>query len=103
MTPSEDLVSAEKTEPGLARQRTALAWTRTALSFAALGAAILKARPVPGLAILALSALVFPLGRLSSRPNAADRPDRRVLLITIAVTGVSVVALVISLLTGVRS
>jgi uncharacterized membrane protein YidH (DUF202 family) len=86
-------------DQGLARQRTALAWTRTALSFAALGAVILKAHPIPGLAILGLSVLIFPLGRLPWRPGSASRTDRRLLLITVAVTGVSAAALVISLVT----
>ncbi len=87
-------------DPGLARQRTALAWTRTAVSFAALGAAVLKARPVPGLAILAVSALVYPFGRYGGPQDAADQRHRRVLITAIAVTGVSVAALIISLLAG---
>jgi uncharacterized membrane protein YidH (DUF202 family) len=39
MTPADDI---EDADPGLARARTALSWTRTAISFAAVGAVILK-------------------------------------------------------------
>lgn len=86
-------------DPGLARERTELAWTRTAVSFAALGAAILKTSPVPGLLIVAMAALVWGLGRLSP-PRRTDRGDDRrrpLLLITVAVTLVSLVALGVAL------
>ena len=43
----------EDADPGLARVRTSLAWTRTALSFAAVGGVLLKKDVVPGLIILA--------------------------------------------------
>jgi uncharacterized membrane protein YidH (DUF202 family) len=42
MAPPNDL---EDLQPGLARERTELAWTRTAVSFAAVGVAILKTNP----------------------------------------------------------
>ena len=35
-------------DPGLARARTSLAWTRTALSFAAVGGVVLKRDLIPG-------------------------------------------------------
>ncbi|HTP17123.1 MAG TPA: DUF202 domain-containing protein [Streptosporangiaceae bacterium] len=100
MTSSDDAAPIEDADPGLARNRTELAWTRTALSFTALGAAILKARPAAGLALLALSGLIWPLGRLSARPGEASRRNRKVLLITVAVAGASVAALIISLLSA---
>ena len=40
-------------QPGLARERTSLAWTRTAISFAAVGGVVLKRDVVPGLILLA--------------------------------------------------
>ncbi len=40
--PDEDMADPD---PGLARQRTELSWTRTAISFAALGGFLLKSRP----------------------------------------------------------
>src|SRR5262249_42004547 len=82
--------------PGLAGERADLAWTRTAIAFAALGAAILKYRPVVGLPLLVLSAVVWRLGRLPGTAGAADVRDRRLLLITVTTVGVSVVALVLS-------
>ena len=42
----------EDADPGLARVRTSLAWTRTALSFAAVGGVTLKKNVVAGLLIL---------------------------------------------------
>jgi len=93
--PADDI---EYADPGLARERTELAWTRTAIAFAALGAAILKFRPVIGLPVLVLSAVVWRLGRLPGTAGAADVRDRRLLLITVTTVGVSVVALVLSFL-----
>jgi uncharacterized membrane protein YidH (DUF202 family) len=93
--PADDI---EYADPGLARERTELAWTRTAIGFAALGAAILKYRPVVGLPVLVLSAVVWRLGRLPGTAGAAEVRDRRLLLITVTTVGVSVVALVLSFL-----
>ena len=97
----------EDMDPGLARERTELAWTRTAISFAALGGTILKVSPVPGVVVLAVSGLVWEIGRvarrsapLASAPTGPQRLGQRrmLLLITIAITAVSLVALVVALL-----
>ena len=90
--PADDI---EYADPGLARERTELAWTRTAIAFAALGAALLKFRPVVGLLVLVLSAVVWRLGRLSGTAGA-DVRGGRLLLITVTTVAVSVVALVLS-------
>ena len=95
MTPADDI---EDANPQGARERTELAWTRTAVAFAALGGAVLKDHLSAGLAILALSALVWRLGSLARGPADGTAQDRRLLLLTILVTGVSLVALIISLL-----
>ena len=42
-------------DPGLARERTSLAWTRTALSFGAVGGVVLKREVVAGLILLAVA------------------------------------------------
>jgi uncharacterized membrane protein YidH (DUF202 family) len=93
--PTDDI---EYADPGLARERTELAWTRTAISFAAVGAAILKSHPVVGLAVLVLSAVVWWLGRLPGTAVVGGTHDRRLLLITLTITSVSAVALVLSFL-----
>ena len=76
--------------PGLARERTALAWTRTAISFAAVGGVVLKRDIIPGLILLAVAAAIWPLGRLAYRRQA------RLVLVTATIVGVAVVALVVS-------
>jgi uncharacterized membrane protein YidH (DUF202 family) len=83
-------------DPGLARARTRLAWTRTALSFAAIGAVILKHDLAAGFVVLALSVLVGGVGRLAGVPGTGDRQGR-LLVIALAVTGVSAVALALVL------
>ncbi len=109
MTPGQDAEgtaaedpaeNAEDVDPGLAGARTRLAWARTALSFAALGGAILKVSPAGGAAALAVSGLVWGIGRLARRPAqpGALGQRRMLLLITIAVTVVSLVALAVALL-----
>jgi uncharacterized membrane protein YidH (DUF202 family) len=96
-TPAEDM---EDMDPGLAGERTELAWTRTAISFAALGGAILKITPAVGVLVLAASALVWEIGRLARRSGRRRAGDRRrvLLLITVAVTVVSAAALAVALL-----
>lgn len=89
----------ENRDPGLARERTELAWTRTAISFAALGAAMLRTTAAAGAVVLAVAAGVWGLGQLSARDVslAARRgpsDHRRTLaLITSATVLVAVVAL----------
>ena len=77
--------------PGLARERTQLAWTRTALAFAAVGAVIVRRDLIVGLAVLACTPLIWSLGRVADDPARAGRPGR-LLLVTVAVTGVAVLA-----------
>jgi len=88
----------EELDPGLARQRTDLAWTRSAISFAALGIVVLKIRPVVGAPVLIFSAVIWSLGRFVRTPERADRADLRVLLVTVAVTVLALTALVLTLL-----
>ena len=84
-------------DPGLARARTSLAWTRTALAFAALGAVILKVDLAAGFVVLGLSGLVWIVGRLARVPGQVRARPRRLLVITLAVTAVSVAALMLAL------
>ena len=87
----------EQLDPGLALERTKLAWARTAIAFAAVGGAILKKEPVAGLIVLAMTPLIWSLGRLVGR--TAGRPalqPRRLLAVTVTVVAVSVLAMVIA-------
>ena len=79
----------EDADPGLARVRTSLAWTRTALSFAAVGGVALRKDVIAGLLILATVPVIWRLGRL-----AHHRPGR-LRLVTATIVAVAVVALVI--------
>ncbi len=78
-------------DPGLARERTALAWTRTAISFAAVGGVVLKREVVPGLILLAVVPAIYVLGRL-----AYTRPEKHK-LVTATIIAVALVALVVTL------
>ena len=89
-------------DPGLARERTQLAWSRTAISFAAVGVAILHTDRAAGAVVIAMSAGIWGLGRLPAHQHAeAERGRgltrrRTVQLITVATTVVSLVALTLS-------
>ena len=80
----------EDGDPGLARARTSLAWTRTALSFAAVGGVVLKKDVIVGLIIMAAVPVIWRLGRL-----ADDHPGR-LKLVTATIVAISVVALVVA-------
>jgi len=82
----------EDGDPGLARARTSLAWTRTALSFAAVGGVVLKKDLIPGLLIMAAAPAVWQLGRL-----AHHRPGR-LRLVTATIVAVAIVALAVTLI-----
>jgi uncharacterized membrane protein YidH (DUF202 family) len=78
-------------DPGLARERTTLAWTRTAISFAAVAGVVLKRELVPGLILLALAPAVYVLGRL-----AYSRPVKHK-LVTATIVAVALAGLVVAL------
>jgi len=80
----------EDADPGLARVRTSLAWTRTALSFAAVGAVALRKDVVAGLLILATAPVIWWIGRL------AHRLPGRIRLVTATIVIVSLVALAVA-------
>jgi uncharacterized membrane protein YidH (DUF202 family) len=100
MTGPEDepLPDVEESDPGLARARTDMAWTRTAISFAAAGAAILRDRLVPGLIVLGLGLVTWALPRMFPQLGAGHAArQRRLLLVMITVTAAAVVALGVAL------
>jgi uncharacterized membrane protein YidH (DUF202 family) len=87
----------EDADPGLARQRTRLAWVRTTIAFAALGGAVLKTNIPAGITVLALVPLVGLTGHVSGRAVPGKARPGHLLLITIAITMVALVVLVIVL------
>jgi len=80
----------EEADPGLARVRTSLAWTRTALSFAAVGAVALRKDVIAGLLILATAPVIWWLGRL------AHHLPGRIRFVTATIVVVSLVALAVA-------
>ena len=91
----------EESDTGLAHERTSLAWTRTAISFGAVGGAVLKANVVTGLIILALAPVIWQLGR-TPRGGAAGtgRPAvsaTRLFIITLAIIAVSLICLAVAI------
>jgi uncharacterized membrane protein YidH (DUF202 family) len=83
---------ADPIDPGQARARTSLAWTRTALSFAAVGAVVLKKDIIPGLIILATVPVIWQLGRLAHHRRG------RLELVTATIVAVALVALLVAVL-----
>jgi uncharacterized membrane protein YidH (DUF202 family) len=80
----------EDVDPGLARVRTSLAWTRTALSFAAVGAVVLRKDIIAGLLILAAAPAIWRLGRLDHHLPG------RIRLVTATIVAVALVSLVVA-------
>ena len=105
-TPLEDM---EDIDPGLARERTVLAWSRTGLSFLALGGILVRVDPLAGLAVLALGAVVWVLGYLHHRsiwtpagPTRWLTHPRALGMIAVGTAFVALAALVIAFLGGGR-
>ena len=89
MRPGHD--DYEDRDPGLARERTSLAWMRTALSFAAVAGVVLKKGDViAGLIILSAVPVIWELGRL------AYHHQGRFKLVTAMIVAVSLVALAVA-------
>ena len=82
----------EDGDPGLARARTSLAWTRTALSFAAVGGVVLKQDLIPGLLIMAAAPVIWQLGRLDHHLPG------RLRLVTATIVVVALVALAVAVI-----
>jgi uncharacterized membrane protein YidH (DUF202 family) len=87
----------EDLAPGTAAERTRLAWERTAITFGAVGLAMLRDEPVAGLIVLGVTPLIWALARYVSTTAPPEARSRRLLLVAVAVTGVAVVATVAAL------
>ena len=88
----------EDLSPGTAAERTRLAWERTAITFGAVGLAMLRDEPVAGLIVLGVTPLIWALAHYVSVAAPPETRSRRLLLVAVAVTGVAVVATVAALL-----
>ena len=91
----------EERDPGLARERTSLAWTRTAISFAALGGVVLKENVITGLLVLAVAPVVWQLGRVSrSQAARTDLPTvgaTRLFVIALTIVAVSLLCFLVAI------
>jgi uncharacterized membrane protein YidH (DUF202 family) len=84
--------------PGLAKERTDLAWSRTVIAFAAVGGAMLKTSIAAGLTVIVLGVLIWGILRILPEPGASGANPRRLRLVAVAVTGVALAALAVALL-----
>lgn len=87
----------DERDPGVAMERTMLAWRRTAIGFAAVGAAILKANVPAGLAVLAMSVPIWIVDRLSRRSVNTWLSARRHALVTATVIVIALAALAVAI------
>jgi uncharacterized membrane protein YidH (DUF202 family) len=91
----------EERDPGLARERTSLSWTRTAISFAALGGTVLKENVLTGLLIIAIAPVVWQLGRVTRGPAAGPGLPAvgatRLFIITVSIVAVALLCLVVAI------
>jgi uncharacterized membrane protein YidH (DUF202 family) len=97
---------SEEGIPGLAQERTSLAWTRTAIAFAALGGVVLKTNVVTGLIILAVAPVIWKLGRVTrgAAPEAGDGVPAmpvagatRLFIIAVAIAAVALLCLIVAI------
>jgi Domain of unknown function (DUF202) len=88
---------AQDMPPGLARERTQLAWTRTVVAFAAVGGALLKNHLVAGLIVLGMGAVIWGLCRVIPQADPPRPQPVRLLIVTAGVTAMSLVALAVAI------
>lgn len=89
---------SEKREPPVIdpANRTSLAWTRTALAFAAIGGAMLKVSPVAGGVVLALSLPIWLVNhRRSAVPVAPSRRHLQLVTVTVLIAALAALAVAI--------
>jgi uncharacterized membrane protein YidH (DUF202 family) len=77
--------------------RTRLAWTRTAVAFAAIGGVMLKLSPVAGLVVLVLSLPIWAVARGRRGKDPAEAHPRGLRVVTVTVVIVAAAALVVAI------
>ena len=93
--PGEELGDEDpESVPGLAQERTSLAWTRTAIAFAALGGVVLRANVVTGLIIVAVAPVIWQLGRVT-RGGASGAT--RLFAIAVSIAAVALLCLIVAI------
>jgi uncharacterized membrane protein YidH (DUF202 family) len=91
---------ADPDEPGVGdpANRTRLSWTRTAIAFAAIGAAMLKFSPIAGVVVIALSLPIWAAAHRVRHTTDAVSAASGLALVAITVVLVAIAALVVALL-----
>jgi hypothetical protein len=77
--------------------RTRLAWTRTAVAFAAIGGAMLKFSPVAGAVVLLLSLPIWAVARRTRGSGLTVSSPRGLQLVMATVVFVALAALIVAL------
>jgi uncharacterized membrane protein YidH (DUF202 family) len=81
--------------------RTSMAWTRTALAFAALGGTVLKANLITGLIVLAITPIIWQLGQVTRGGFPRDEMPvvgpYRLFAIAVAIVAVAAACLIIAI------
>jgi uncharacterized membrane protein YidH (DUF202 family) len=77
--------------------RTRLAWTRTAVGFAAIGGAMLKLSPVAGGVVLVLSLPIWAVARRSGGTDVTIASPGRLRLVTATAVIVAAAALIVAI------
>lgn len=88
----------EDLDPGMAAERTRLAWARTAIAFAAVGAAVVRKDVIDGLIVLVGAPLVWAIGHLAVRRRRPEQVSGRLLIVSIAVIVTAVLATLVAIL-----
>ena len=90
---------ADPDEPGVGdpANRTRLAWTRTAIAFAAIGAAMLKSSPIAGAIVIALSLPIWAAVRRTRHTADAVSATSGLALVAVTVVLVAMAALAVAL------
>jgi len=88
----------EALDPGLARERTRLAWARTAIAFAAVGAVVVRKDVLDGLVVLAGAPLVWAIGHYAVRHKRPEQASGRLLVVTLSVIVTAALATLVAFL-----